>query len=227
MYWVLGRHPWNKRVFDEVISKFPGEWRYIGWPEQLTSELVNQYKPDKLFFMHWSWKVPKEITDNYECIAFHPSDLPQGRGGSPVQNQIIEGHDITKLTAFRMTDELDAGPVYLKSWLNLTGTAESIYVEMSEEVAEMIEYILTEDIQPTPQDSGIWRTYKRRTPEMSEIKYLHSLEEVYDFIRMLDAEGYPKAFLNIDGYRYEFDHALMYDNRVEAHVTIMKVEHES
>lgn len=227
MYWVLGRHPWNKRVFDETISQFPGEWRYVGDPEELTLEAVQQDNPEKLFFMHWSWKVPKEITDNYECIAFHPSNLPRGRGGSPVQNQIIRGAETTKVTAFRMIEEIDAGPVYLRSWLSLAGTAESIYVKMSEEVAEMIEYILAEEVEPVAQEGGAWHVYSRRTPDMSELHSRYTLEEMYDFIRMLDAEGYPKAFLNIGNYRYEFDHALMYDNRVEAHVTITKVNNES
>jgi len=226
MYWVLGRHSWNKRVFDEVISKFPGEWRYIGSPDELTLEAVRQDNPDKLFFMHWSWKVPKEITDNYGCIAFHPTDLPYGRGGSPIQNLIERQYEDTKISAFRMIDEMDAGPVYLKYNMALHGTAEEIYCRMSLYVAYMIDEILREDVTPIPQKSKTV-TYKRRTSPMSRVPVMGGLDLMYDHIRMLDAEGYPKAFLVIGNYRYEFDHALMYDNRVEAHVTITKVNNES
>lgn len=221
MYWVLGRHKWNKQVFDETIKFFPGEWRFISAPEELTLEAVQQDQPEKLFFMHWSWKVPAEITDQYECIAFHPSDLPYGRGGSPVQHQILEGHDITKLTAFRLTQELDAGPIYMKDWLNLTGTAESIYVDMSHKVADMIEWLITHDIDPKPQNKKLEaKTYLRRTPYMSRIPVMGDETKMYDFIRMLDAEGYPRAYLDLGTYHYEFSHAVLYADRVEAHVVI-------
>ena len=26
---VAGSKPWNRRVFDEVISKYPGRWRLL------------------------------------------------------------------------------------------------------------------------------------------------------------------------------------------------------
>ena len=42
------------------------------------------------------------------------TDLPYGRGGSPLQNLILKGKKTTKITAFKMIDKIDAGPIYLK-----------------------------------------------------------------------------------------------------------------
>ena len=42
------------------------------------------------------------------------TDLPYGRGGSPLQNLIINGHKETMMSALRCVQELDAGPIYLK-----------------------------------------------------------------------------------------------------------------
>jgi methionyl-tRNA formyltransferase len=53
-----------------------------------------------------------------------------------------------------------------------------------------------------------------------------NLEALYDFIRMLDAEGYPKAFIVWHGFRLEFSRAALYNGRVEADVTITKCEEE-
>ena len=80
----------------------------------LSLNIVKKYKPDKIFFIHWSKFIPKRIYENYECIQFHCSDLPKFRGGSPIQNQIIRGIKKTKLTAFKVSGSLDAGPIYLK-----------------------------------------------------------------------------------------------------------------
>ena len=68
--------------------------------------------------------------------------------------------------------------------------------------------------------------FKRRKPEESEIPSLGSLEELYDFIRMLDAEGYPRAFLKYKGFKYEFRRAALYDGRIVADVIITPLKEE-
>jgi methionyl-tRNA formyltransferase len=54
--------------------------------------------------------------------------LPYGRGGSPLQNLIDLGHKDTFVSALKMTEELDAGAIYLKKPLSLEGLAEEIYM---------------------------------------------------------------------------------------------------
>ena len=61
-------------------------------------------------------------------MIFHITDLPYGRGGSPLQNLIERGYSSTKLTALRCTADLDAGPIYSQEVLNLAGTAEEIFL---------------------------------------------------------------------------------------------------
>ena len=46
--------------------------------------------------------MPSEIIRNYECICFHETDLPFGRGGSPIQNLIVRGFKTTKISAIKM-----------------------------------------------------------------------------------------------------------------------------
>ena len=56
------------------------------------------------------------------------SDLPYGRGGSPLQNLIIREHRKTMISAIQCVKEIDAGPVYLKKPLSLEGSAEEIFI---------------------------------------------------------------------------------------------------
>jgi methionyl-tRNA formyltransferase len=216
---VAGSKPWNRRVFEEVINKLPGKWYFVSSPQELTLDSVKRVNPRYIFFLHWSWKVPNEIINNYECVCFHMTDVPYGRGGSPLQNLIIRGHRHTKLTALRMTQDFDAGPVYLKKDLCLEGSAEEIYIRTAYLAAEMIKCIIKEQLEPVPQ-IGEPIVFKRRKPEESEIPELNSLQALYDFIRMLDAEGYPRAFIKCRGFLYEFSRAALYDGRIVADVTI-------
>lgn len=110
----------------------------------------------KLFFPYWSFKISKEMMDNYECIGMHMTDLPYGRGGSPLQNLILRGFTETVITAFRITDEWDAGPIYCKRPLSLAGTAQEIFDRASNIIYnEMIPFILTNDIEPVPQEGEV------------------------------------------------------------------------
>jgi len=218
-YLVAATKTWNRQVFNETISRYPGDWHFVSDPQELTLEFVRSLQPHKIFFLHWSWKVPADIVRHFECVLFHMTDLPYGRGGSPLQNLISAGHRHTKVTALRMVEELDAGPIYLKEDLCLSGHAEEIYIRASELAARMIQRLLAEDIMPTPQ-VGTPTEFKRRAPADSEVPASESLAELHDLIRMLDAEGYPPAFFERGGLRYEFTRPALRAGRIVADVTI-------
>ena len=160
-YLVLGCKPWNRRLFDELLSKLPGRWYYLGSRDEFSCDAVRKIAPRYLFFLHWSWKVPQEIVDQFECVCFHMTDVPFGRGGSPLQNLIVRGHRETKLTALRMTKDFDAGPVYGKEPLSLEGGAEEIYLRVGRLSATMIERIIRQEPKPTSQQ-GQPVNFKRR-----------------------------------------------------------------
>lgn len=220
-YIVVGYKSWNKDVFNSKISKYPGSWYFISKPEELNEKNIKKIKPEYIFFLHWSWKVPENIIKNYECACFHMTDVPYGRGGSPLQNLIIRGHRKTKLTALKMTEDFDAGPVYLKEEMPLEGGAEEIYKRSSGLAADMILKMIKEKIIPRPQ-KGKAVIFKRRKPEESEIPRCKNLQEIFDFIRMLDVEGYPKAFIKYKGFILEFSRPAFYQNGILADVKIKK-----
>ena len=217
---MCGCKSWNKQVFEEAISTLSGTWHYIESKEGLTLDVLKKIDPHYVFFLHWSWIVPSKIVDTFECINFHMTDLPYGRGGSPLQNLILRGHESTKLTAHRMTKKLDEGPVYHKEDLLLAGTAQEILERACNLSAQMIERIIDEHPEPTEQEGEVV-LFERRTPEMSEIPEGLSPQERYDFIRMLDGEGYPAAFENIDGKRYEYHNARLMNGELDVETTVL------
>lgn len=224
-YLVAGHKSWNRQVFDTILRKLPGQWYFVATREALTSRAVRKIRPRYIFFLHWSWIVPSDIVRSYECVCFHMTDVPYGRGGSPLQNLIVRGHTHTKVTALRMTEQLDAGPVYLKETLSLAGSAETIYRRANRCAVRMIRRIIRERPCPVAQ-SGEPVIFRRRTPRESLIPATGSPERLYDFIRMLDAEGYPRAFLEHAGVRYEFSRAALRGGRLTARVVMSPIEGE-
>ena len=221
-YVVVGSKPWNRRVFDESISRNPGRWVFLASRNELTVERLAELGPTYVFFLHWSWMVPSSIVDAFECVCFHMTDLPFGRGGTPLQNLIFRGHRETVITSFKMTNELDAGPIYLKQPLSLEGSAQEIYFRATEVSAAMIARIVAEEPEPVPQ-TGEVTAFTRRTPAESEITSdIEYLERLYDHIRMLDAEGYPPAFIRFGPFTLSFKNSVLGDKQVRAEVEITR-----
>jgi methionyl-tRNA formyltransferase len=195
-----------------IRLKSPGELNY-SYLETITPEII--------FFPHWSWFIPEEIYTQFECIVFHMTDLPYGRGGSPLQNLIVRGHTETHLSALRCEAGLDTGPIYLKRPLSLEGTAEEILQRASALMEEMIITIVEERPMPTPQ-TGDPVLFKRRNPEDGNLDQISELPLVYDYIRMLDGEGYSNAFLQTEHFQFDFSDAKNNGDYVDAKVRIRR-----
>jgi len=222
-YVVAATHSWNRVVFEEAIRPLPGRWTFVSTTEQLEDFAASGERARYVFFLHWSWWVPAAITDAYECVVFHMTDVPYGRGGSPLQNLIWRGHTKTKLTALRMVEELDAGPVYAKEPLALDGTAREIYERASRLAAKMIAWMTSAEPEPAPQ-TGEPTVFRRRRPEESALPEGESAARLYDFIRMLDAPGYPHAFVRSGGHRIELTGAALAGEVLTAKATFVSVE---
>jgi len=151
------------------------------------------------------------------------TDLPYGRGGSPLQNLILRGHADTILTAHRMTDKIDSGDIYLKQPLALDGSADDILCRASQLAAKMIHIIVVDEPIPMGQ-IGSPTNFIRRNPKQSEIPHeIDNLSDLYDYIRMMDGEGYPPAFIQRANFRYEFRLARINQNELSAKVKITKI----
>ena len=87
----------------------------------------------------------------------------------------------------------------------------------------MISEIISKDLEPKVQEGDIVK-FKRRKPEDSNISEVRDLKKVYDHIRMLDADGYPHAFLETSNIKLEFTNANYNkdDEIITAHVRIFK-----
>lgn len=213
---------WNIEKAKKFQKKYLNKLNVviIDNPQEFTLETLDKIKPLYIFFPHWSWIIPSAIFNKYRCIVFHMTDVPYGRGGSPLQNLIIRGFRKTKISAISVVKELDAGSIYLKEDLLLEGSAKEIFINISEIIFQkMIPQILQGKIKLQKQKGKVV-VFKRLQPENSKINNEVNLKSVYDKIRMLDAEGYPKAYLETDTLKFEFHKARMKNRKLTALVNI-------
>lgn len=219
-YIVASSKLWHLEIFKKISQNEVNKWVYVATPDDLDLA-VRTTAPRYIFFLHWNWQVPREIWSKHECVCFHMTDLPFGRGGSPLQNLILAGVRETKVTALRMVEEIDAGPVYAKRTMSLEGRAEEIYLRAGQLSWELIHWIIIMNPEPIPQQGDV-TLFKRRKPDQSLLPTQGSIEKMYDHIRMVDASTYPLAFILHGEFRLEFSHAEIQSDEIHAQVVIRK-----
>ena len=107
------------------------------------------------------------------------------------------------IAADQVAEAIDAGPVYFKTAFDLRyGTAQQLYEQASKIIFGMMDGIIQQHPDPHPQ-KGEPSEFTRRSPRQSELPVGISRRQLYDFIRMLDAEGYPRAFIRVEGRKIE------------------------
>ena len=194
---------------------------YFKCKRSFTLEKIKSISPDIIFFPHWNHKVEKQIFENFDCIVFHTAPLPYGRGGSPIQNLILNGFTKSPVCALKMVEEMDSGPIYMKKVVSLKGSLETIFKRINKAINKIIEEIITFRPQPIPQTGDIFK-FKRKTSKENALPKNSDLKEVFDRIRMLDDPNYPNAYIEYGNFRFEFSKASLSKDNIKVTCRIYK-----
>jgi methionyl-tRNA formyltransferase len=199
-----GYRSWAEKIYYSLVkkNKYNFAIKLIKTPEELADEIKAE-KPLAMFFVGWSWIVKKDIVDSNLCVCLHPSPLPKYRGGSPIQHQIINGEIDSAVTLFKMDEHIDRGEILFQQSFSLQGNLDDIFSRITDAGGVGIEKIIDNisnsvKIDMLAQDEKKATYYKRRTPDMSEIKVNDilnsSAKEIYNKIRALQ-DPYPNAYI--------------------------------
>jgi methionyl-tRNA formyltransferase len=202
----------NNEWSNSLYKNLKDNIREVEWVRCCKKEDYKHFdnlKPDWVFFFHWNHIVPKEVFSKTKCVVLHTSNLPRHRGGSPIQNQIIERVKTTNVNAIKMVEEVDAGPIYGSAKISIQGSLRDIWMSIANEseklIADCIAYHSFKDT-PVAQTGTTYPCLRRKTSEIP-VNDVKTLEDLYDYIRMLDAEGYNRSFVSLGKFKLEFSRA--------------------
>lgn len=215
----------NNYFCNKLINKLKNIYKEFICLNENNFDILNTYTSNncKVFFLHWNHIVPKEIYNNYECINIHTSNLPEGKGGSPLQNQIINNILFSKVNTLKITDDgLDSGPIYNSKDISLQGNLFDIWNTITEASYELIIDIINNNIIPNKQISNI-NVYKRRKNNIIPFNNENNIEKIYDFIRMLDGNDYPEPYFIINNYKLKFSRSKFDGEKILSDVIIEKL----
>ncbi len=200
-----GYRSWALAVIAEIRNICYIEVVDVIENEEIYREKVLQYVDnyvDCIVLLGWSWIIRDDILNRFLCVGIHPSDLPMYRGGSPIQHQIIDGLEETKISLMSISSEgVDVGPIWAKEEWDMTGsTMDVVFQHLADSSVRLLKKFFNNfgNLVSTPQKLEEGSYCKRRNPSDSKVtwKELESmkLKDVYNLMRAL-TDPYPNIYI--------------------------------
>jgi methionyl-tRNA formyltransferase len=160
-----------------------------------------KYQPDLFIVAGYSRIFKKNLLSvpklgTWNC---HAGPVPEYRGGSPLNWQIIDGADWIGLSVLQMDEGIDTGPVLQTATFPLGSTqtikdahdlANKTFPLMILKLLEIVE-TAGEVVGLTQPDSDAYR--KQRSDRDGEISFLWPAEKIHNYVRAL-THPYPGAW---------------------------------
>lgn len=148
---------------------------------------------------------PDVLARNHRNLVVHASDLPRGRGFSPLTWLTLEGKTDIPICLFEAVTELDAGAVVYRDVLPLGGheLIDEMRAGLGPKQIELCRrFLANEGPKAGVAQMGEPTYYGRRRPSDSRLDPHKSIVEQFDLLRVVDNESYP-AFFEHRGHTYK------------------------
>ena len=189
------------------IGQLLAEWLEEGYPISWVHKPSEIPKGAFCFILSCSNLVKSDILNrNNHNLVVHESELPKGKGWSPLSWQVLDGKNNIPITLLKAEEEVDSGEIYLQEYIALKGT--ELVRELREKQALATLSLCRKFINQYPLimtgaevQCGKSSYYPKRTPSDSMIDINKTIAEQFNLLRIVDNERYP-AYFNIFGQRY-------------------------
>jgi len=183
------------------------DWAELGHDVRWGHEISDATGGDFCFCLGFVQFVPRRIRRKFHhTLVVHESDLPRGKGWSPLTWQILEGRNRIPVTLIEAADDIDGGVLYAQRWIDFHGheLVEELRATQASMTKDLCQWFVTEfpssAAQAKPQ-TGHDSQYCRRGPDESRLDPNRSISEQFNLLRVVDNDKYP-AFFEWMGHRY-------------------------
>ncbi len=162
---------------------------------------------DFCFCLSFSFIIPSIIRQQFKhTLVVHESNLPAGKGWSPLSWQILEGKNLIPITLFEANDEVDSGLIYEQRWIEFEGheLIDELREKQASATREIFQWFVEnypESLSQGREQQGQESYYPKRKPKDSELDANKTIAEQFNLLRVVDSERYP-AFFELNGERY-------------------------
>lgn len=186
---------------DKFCEDLNIEYSYLDSRKNLeiVKDKININNSEYIVSVNYRYIIPKEVYSIVRyAINIHGSLLPKYRGRTPHVWSIIQGEEISGITAHLIEEDVDTGDIIVQKEVRIekndTGYSllkkfENMYPNV---LIEAIEKIRNKSVL-IKQNENDASYYGKRTPDMGYIDFTKSANEIINFVRA-QAEPYPGAY---------------------------------
>ncbi len=183
------------------------DWQELGHSVHWAHTTRNLPVADFCFCLSFSQLLTGELRRPFRhVLVVHESDLPQGKGWSPLTWQILVGKNRIPVTIFEAEDNVDSGPIYAQQWIEFEGHELIDELRAAQAIAtvKLCRWFVDsypESAWQAREQQGNESFYARRRPEDSQLDPNETVVQQFNRLRVVDNERYP-AFFELNGKRF-------------------------
>ena len=185
---------------NDFIPKWILIWQRYGYKVNWLHDVSFLPKGETCFFLGCSEIVNSKSRCQHKYnLVVHESDLPKGRGWSPLTWQVLEGSQTVVVSLIEAAELVDAGDIYSQTEIELQGNelVEEIRLKQANATFKLCDDFIT-GLPHTADNKRIQNGspsyYTRRTTKDSELNVNIPLADQFDLLRVCDNERYPAWF---------------------------------
>ena len=198
--------------FKKIAVLTSMESWFVPYAGRLVAFLRNKGYKAALFFRHneidkefeivfilsyFRIMTSKYLKKHRHNLVIHESDLPNGRGWSPLFWQILEGKNRIPIVLFEASDAADEGDIYIKDYISCKGDElhNQLRDKQAEKTIKLCLRFLNEygKLRPRKQ-KGKPAFNRRRTSADSRLNINKTLKEQFNLLRIVDNKSFPAFF---------------------------------
>jgi len=203
---LISKSSWANAYKKEIFSKLKEFSKSISFLQN-HKELKDNYDINIIF--SYFKIIPKTYLKKSKVnLIPHESNLPKGKGMSPLTWQILEGKKKIYFSLIEANSKIDNGVVYYKKIKTIPKNFlfdEIKKIQLNENLKLIVKFIKfykrKNRVPKSKIQIGKSTFYKKRVPKNSEIKIKNSILSQFNLLRVVDNKNYP-AYFRVYGKKY-------------------------
>jgi len=203
---LISKSSWANYYKKKILNKLK---RYSNNIILLNSHKKLKKNYDINIIFSYFKKIPNTYLKKSKVnLIPHESNLPKGKGMSPLTWQILEGKKKVFFCLIEANSKIDNGVIYYKKTKIIQKNLlfdEIKEIQLNENLKLLIKFVkfykLKNKAPKSKVQIGKGTFYKKRDPSNSELKIQKSILSQFNLLRVVDNKNYP-AFFKIYGKKY-------------------------
>ena len=187
----------KKKFILLSLKKFTKKARFI-----TNYKKLNKNYDVTIIISYYDIIKPNYLSFSKYNLVTHESDLPSGRGHSPLYWQILRSQKKITTTLFECSKNVDTGPYYYKKKFSYNENLlyheikELQFFNSYELIIKFLKYYKkNKKAPPLKKQNGKASYFKKLTKKDSKINIYKSLKSQFNRLRTVDNDNFPAFFL--------------------------------